>query len=342
MDENDNNFIFCKDFESIDKKEWIALYANSSNRNVFQTSEMYTFWKKQDNYSPIAFGVKSKNNGLIAIFTGIIQTNGNKIMKFFTKRAIFYGGPIIDKNVDQSEVFNFLLQNLNKTISSMAIYSEIRNFSDYSNLNDVYINHKYEYIPYQNYKIDLTSEDDVFKLLKSEKRRQIRRSQREGVVISYENSSENIIGVYNVIYKIYKEKVKKPLHKLAFFENLCKQKFASVVALQYQKKIIGGGFFLMDDKCIYDWYRGGLDYDFKHQYPSTLAAWSVIKYGLDNNLQTFDFMGAGIRGEDYGVRDFKSQFGGQLVEDGRYSKVFNSHLFKIGKLGLNILKKLNN
>ncbi|WP_117882523.1 lipid II:glycine glycyltransferase FemX [Aureibaculum luteum] len=340
MDENKEKFIFCKDYESIDKAEWIALCSNSANQNIFQIPEMFKFWEAQDNYTPIVFGVKSEDRKLLAVLSGIIQTNGNSIMKLFTRRAIFYGGPILDKSVNQQEVFNFLLKNLNKVISSKAIYGEIRNFSDYSNIRDIYINNNYEYIPYQNYKIDLTSEDEVFKSLKSEKRRQIRRSFREGVQVSYENSSKNIEGVYNVIYKIYKEKVKKPLHDLAFFENLCNQKFGNVVALQFENKIIGGGFILLDNKCIYDWYRGGLDYDFKHQYPSTLAAWAVIKYGLDNKLKTFDFMGAGIKGEDYGVRDFKSQFGGQLVEDGRYNKVFNPNLFKIGKLGLSILKKI--
>jgi len=340
MDKNENNFIFLKNFDSIDSSEWESLSRKSKNQSVFQTPEMYNFWETLDNYTPIVYGVKTVDDKLIAIITGIVQTNGNPMIKFFTRRAIFYGGPIIEENGDQQDVFNFLIKNINKNLNSKAIYGEIRNSNDYSSFDAVYKNNGYEYIPYQNYKIDLISENEVFKLLKSEKRRQIRRSIKEGVEFSYDNTAENIRGVYEVIHKIYVEKVKKPLHKLEFFENLCNQKFAGVVALHYQNKIIGGGFFLIDDKSIYDWYRGGLDYDYKHQYPSTIAAWAVIKHGLDNNLETFDFMGAGIKGEAYGVRDFKSQFGGNLVEDGRYNKVFNTSLFKIGKLGLSLLNKV--
>ncbi len=51
-------------------------------------------------------------------------------------------------------------------------------------------------------------------------------------------------------------------------------------------------------------------------------------------------MGAGKPQEDYGVRDFKSQFGGELVEYGRFIHVRNSLLYKIGKLGVKILKKI--
>jgi len=50
-------------------------------------------------------------------------------------------------------------------------------------------------------------------------------------------------------------------------------------------------------------------------------------------------MGAGKPNEEYGVRDYKSQFGGDLVAFGRYLKVLNPLLYRVGKVGLKILSK---
>ena len=50
-------------------------------------------------------------------------------------------------------------------------------------------------------------------------------------------------------------------------------------------------------------------------------------------------MGAGKPNEDYGVREFKSKFGGELVEFGRFERINNHFLYLIGKTGLKILKK---
>ncbi len=55
----------------------------------------------------------------------------------------------------------------------------------------------------------MDDEDTIFANLTSEKRRQIRRSFKEGVEISYDNNDINIKGVYDIIKGIYVNKVKK-------------------------------------------------------------------------------------------------------------------------------------
>ena len=49
-------------------------------------------------------------------------------------------------------------------------------------------------------------------------------------------------------------------------------------------------------------------------------------------------MGAGSSDEDYGVREFKSKFGGKLVNYGRFIKINNKLLYKIGKMGLKVIQ----
>jgi hypothetical protein len=51
-------------------------------------------------------------------------------------------------------------------------------------------------------------------------------------------------------------------------------------------------------------------------------------------------MGAGKPGSEYGVRDYKIQFGGELIEYGRYIRINQKLLYHIGRKVIEINKKL--
>jgi lipid II:glycine glycyltransferase (peptidoglycan interpeptide bridge formation enzyme) len=84
-----------------------------------------------------------------------------------------------------------------------------------------------------------------------------------------------------------------------------------------------------------------MDRELEEIYPSVLATWAPIEYAANNGLKYFDFMGAGKPHQDYGVREFKSKFGGDLVNYGRYLRVNQKLYYQIGKIGLEILKRFN-
>ncbi len=44
----------------------------------------------------------------------------------------------------------------------------------------------------------------------------------------------------------------------------------------------------------------GLDFEFKKQYPSIIAVYAGIEYGIKNNFKIYDFMGAGNPNQEYG------------------------------------------
>ncbi len=62
------------------------------------------------------------------------------------------------------------------------------------------------------------------------------------------------------------------------------------------------------------------------------------KYAARNGYKHFDMMGAGKPNEDYGVREFKEKFGGELVENGRFLYILQPHLYKLGKKVIQIIK----
>lgn len=65
------------------------------------------------------------------------------------------------------------------------------------------------------------------------------------------------------------------------------------------------------------------------------------RYAAEHGYVRFDMMGAGAPSDGgYGVRDFKAKFGGQLVEHGRFKYILNKPLYKLGTIGVQLIRKL--
>ena len=110
--------------------------------------------------------------------------------------------------------------------------------------------------------------------------------------------------------------------------------------VKFQEKVIGGMMCpILNNNSIYEWYVCGLDEEYKEQYPSVMATYAAIEHAKKSKIEMFDFMGAGKPNIPYGVRDFKMEFGGKLVEYGRFLYIRNPFLYEIGKLGVKFLKK---
>jgi lipid II:glycine glycyltransferase (peptidoglycan interpeptide bridge formation enzyme) len=94
----------------------------------------------------------------------------------------------------------------------------------------------------------------------------------------------------------------------------------------------------LNKTTAYEWFVCGDDNAGKNMFSSVLATWAGIEYAASNGYERFDFMGAGKPGNEYGVREFKSKFGGELVEHGRFLYICNPLQFKSGKLIVSLLK----
>lgn len=323
----------------IDINKWNHLLTNSSYSSPFQTKSFCNFLKQTSGFDSQVFALD--NNDTIKSLMVVTYAKEVGIIGHFSRRAIAYGGPLII-DISNDELDFFLIQ-INKYIRKKAIYFDIRNSANYEQYKDVFLKNGYFYHPYQNYILNI--ERDYFGEFNNEKRRQIRKSLKLGVKVKTAEDINEIETLYKILHKIYKEKVKKPLPELSFFINLFsvfkKDSLGYVTIIKNnEEKIIGGSFCLKYNNTAYDWYRGGLDFEYKAFYPSIMAAFAGMKFGAEYGLKKFDFMGAGKKGQNYGVRNFKSQFGGELVEFGRFTKVLNPFYYNLGKLGLKILSKI--
>jgi lipid II:glycine glycyltransferase (peptidoglycan interpeptide bridge formation enzyme) len=88
---------------------------------------------------------------------------------------------------------------------------------------------------------------------------------------------------------------------------------------------------------LYGWY-GGVDRSYSKFVPNELLMWNILEWGANKGLRVYDFGGAGRPDEEYGVRDFKAKFGGNLVSYGRNVYVHRPGVLRLVKLGYQLFR----
>jgi len=321
----------------LDFKKVTQFVSSHPNASFFQSPIAFHFFKSVENYQPFLF-VALENDEIVGSLLAVVMQEGNGLKGYFSRRGIVWGGPLVNGN--DAEITTDLLTELNKAINNKVIYTEFRNLIDMGPNKVSFFKSGYQFIEQLNYIIALNDLDNISSKIKGEKRRQIRKALREGATIAEAKNLDQVYNFYKIILSIYTTKVKKPLPSFDFFSAFFKTQAGIILLIEHDNQIIGGALLPKYNDTIYDWFRGGLDEEFKKLCPSTLAVWAGLEYGYKNKFKYYDFMGAGKPNDEYGVRAFKSQFGGELVNYGRFVRINNPLLYHIGKIGLKILGKL--
>ena len=312
------------------------------NGSFQQSISLFRFYKSIEWHDPFYIVSVDDSNELKGILLGvIIQSNGLiGIKNYFSSRCIITGGPLVVE--DDTDIVSGMLLTLDKFVKKKVIYSEFRNESNLDKFKNFFLKNSWKYEEHLNFIVDIRELNGGSSRISRSKKSQIKKSLRNGAKIEVAQNVKDIFEFYKILQKLYKSKVKKPLPSFDFFENLFKiNSMIKYFLIKHEGKVIGGILCPIYNETISEWYICGQDGKYDGVYPSVLATWAPIDYALKNDLSYFDFMGAGKPGEDYGVREFKSKFGGNLVEHGRYVKVHKPIVFKISKLGLSILQRFN-
>ena len=343
------------EFRDIDRAEWSALVKASATGTWFQTPEAYSFFESlPDLFRPFVVAVKSEE--LRAVCVGYITVEKSSLKQFLTRRAIIVGGPCFADDCINEEV-SLLLSTLRQQLSTDAIYIETRNFNDYSRWKSAFASAGFDYMPHLNFHVDTSSVDIVEANLGKSRKRDIRTSLRDGATIIEQPTLEHVREYYAILEHLYKTRVKTPLFPFSFFEKLWQHQDGRFILVALNDEIIGGTVCVVFNRdkfetinhksaitthpsVVYEWFVCGRDGEWKSIFPSSLATYAGIKYAAEHSCPRFDMMGAGTPDEAYGVRDFKARFGGKEVEHGRFLCITKPLLYKIGVLGVKILKAI--
>ena len=330
-------------YNEINKQQWQLLLEQSATATWFQTPEAYEFYASVSEMIPFVTAVE--NNGkLRAVCVGYTTKETNAIKQYLTCRAIIIGGPLLVDDATDEEVATLLKAVTNAftlyTLHPTPIYIETRNFNDYSRWKDIFDINGFNYQKHLDYHVNTTSLELAQSNIGKHRWRYIRLSMRDGAKIIDNPTIEQVRTFYTILQDLYRTKVRTPLWSWDFFERLYHTEHARYILVELDDQIVGGtACVCLPGKAVYEWYACGLDNCRDDIRPLSVAIWGEMQYAVENGYPLFDFMGAGKPDEPYGVRDFKSEFGGELVEFGRFLCVRKPLLYQIGKWGVKILKR---
>ena len=357
-------------YKEIDRGEWSRLVQTSATGTWFQTPKAYEFFASQPelfkpfviaisndaSLSEAQHSINSSLQTLRAVCVGYVTVERNPIKQYFTRRAIINGGPVIANDATSEEVETlmiavrnqFKILDLRFKILNSPIFIETRNFNDYSRWKGAFEKAGFSYQPHLNFHVDCTDKEQMWERLSENRKRQVRHvngdSKFEISNLRLDNipvTEQDVREWYAILSELYRTKVKTPLWPVEFFVEAYRQGIGQFLLVRHEGKIIGGSMVVRDETTVYEWFECGLNAQSKEQYPSVKATYAGMCYAAEEGIGRYDMMGAGVPDVPYGVRDFKAEFGGKMVEHGRFLCVCKPILYKIGALAVRMIKKLN-
>jgi len=327
-------------------EKWSTFVNKHPNNTLFQSPAWFQFYQSVENYEPFVFIAYHEDN-IVAVMLAVLIRESKGLMGYFSSRAIVYGGSLIAEDYpNKKQLLDQLLSKLVETISSKTIFIQFRNFFEWSKEEkDIFDRHGFVFRERINLLVDTSDEKKMLAGISKSKQRQIKTGFKNGTQVRSPESLEEVRIFFKLLVDLYKNKVRKPLPNWSFFEQFYQRSLLNELGIirlvVLKNKIIGGVLAAVTPgRNIYELYIVGLDQQYKKNYPSIIATWTLMEYALQNNLQHFDFMGLGKPDEPYQVREFKTKFGKNIVNYGRFGRKSNSLLYLVAELGYNFLRAL--
>ncbi len=323
------NVVFFKGHVDKPYKEiWNNFISLHPDGNIFQTTYYADLFSNQNRFLPVFVLLFDDNNQIKGVLSGIIQYQFHNFLKYLTSRCIIIGGPLVINN-DQ-KLTREILTAFDEFIRKKVIYTQIRNLINQRENTTIFTELKYQDVSHLNIIVDLSADEEtLWTNIHKQKRYEIRRAIKEGIIIEPISDYSDLQKSYNILKSVY-NRIKLPIFPFNVFQNAFDQlrnlNMACFFGAYLNGKLIGTMYTLCYKGRIFDFFSG-FDHSYKKYYPNSLIPWSVFLWGKKNKMSIFDWGGAGKPDQHYGVRDYKSKYGGSMDNYGRFIKINNNFLY---------------
>tara|TARA_B100000686_G_C16806232_1_gene990861 strand:+ start:5756 stop:6757 length:1002 start_codon:yes stop_codon:yes gene_type:complete len=319
--------------------DWSRFVINHPDGNFFQSPDLFNIYHNTKNHKPICIIGKDSDGNILAILLAVIIKNFKWGLENYTTRSIIQGGPLILE--DNPTHFIKIINYYEKFIKDKVVYTQYRNMKNMLAYKPVFTEHKYSYEEHLNIIIDLNkSREKLWKEMNGKRRNSIRKAMKSNIIIKIKNDIKSVKNSYRVLKSVYRN-AKIPLADESFFLSLFYNNNDNYKAINfcavYDNKIIGCMIVIAYKNRVYDLYAGSERKHYKKN-PNDLIPWTVMLWSKENNYKIFDFGGAGKPNKEYGVRDYKKKFGGNLVNYGRLQKIHQPRNYKLAKFVYSLIK----
>ena len=252
----------------------------------------------------------------------------------YTSRIQANGSPLIQSDYPEKEqVLYILLEEIRNYSEKRTNILEFRNSYETNVDIKIWLHQGFSYNEHLNLIMKISNKEKLWDELGENRRRQIIKATKNGTEIRVAENEQEVKSFYYILKELYQKKIKKVLPPLDFFHDFftrCQKQGKGVILLVFKEDLVIGGMVcpIQDRNVMFEWYVCGLDKEYPLNHPSVMVTWHALLFACDHGIRTFDFMGLGKPGIPYGVRDFKLRFGGEVLNYGRYTKIFRHKVLR--------------
>lgn len=328
----------------LDEHLWRKFVDNHPQGQIFHTPEMFQVFAQAQGHCPTLWATVDDEGETLALLLPVQITLKNGLLHRLTTRAIVYGGILCAPGPKGAKALVLLLETYTRDVDGAPLFTELRNLSNTVAIQPILREHGFALQDHLNYLIDLDRPvETIMQDMSKSARKKIRRKLgQDELVVEEITQREQLSTWYSVLQQTY-HRAQIPLADRSLFEATFDVLYPRgmvkfLVARTDQAHAAVSVELLYKKENIYAWY-GGTDRTYRHFYPTELLTWHIIRWGAEQGYKLYDFGGAGKPDEEYGVRDFKAKFGGQLVNLGRHVYVHAPVTLAFSRIGYQVYRK---
>lgn len=326
---------------NLDENRWVEFVENHPQSNIFHTPEMFRVFEQTKGFVPELWAVIDSQQGIQCLFIPIQNTVLGGVLQYFSTRAVSYGSVLCAQGAGGGEAISLLLKAYNNEKKGV-LFTELRNQADLSDVQPSLNQNGFIYEDHLNFIFDLTkSPDKLWENIRSNARRNIKKAERSDVSIEEMDDVRKLSDAYQILDQVY-SRIQVPLPDFSMFEagfELLRPKgMMKLLIAKLGDEPIGTLALLIHRGTITYWYTGILR-EYASYRAGDLLVWYSLNFGSQAGYHKFDFGGGGKPDEEYGVRNFKAKFGGELVNFGRNIKIHAPGRYQLSLMGYKLMRR---
>jgi len=326
---------------TLSEEEWRRFVEEHPAGNIFHTPEMFQVFSRAKGHQPELWAA-TEDGRVLALLLPVRITLLNELLRHFTTRAVAYGSVLCAPGPKGQEALAMLLRTYKRQVNGSALFTELRNLSDLSDVQSVLNECGFIYEEHLNFLIDLDQpEETIWRKISKSGQQSVRTSRNKGTIVEEVTDRQKVTIAYQFLQKVY-SRVQVPLASPTLFEAafdiLAPRGMFKIFLARVDEHYVSTCLLLMHKGRIIDWYAGS-ERAFSSYSSGELLIWHTLQWGKEHHFHLFDFGGAGNPEEDYGPRRFKAKFGGTLVNYGRNTCIHAPVRLKLSQAGYQLARK---
>ena len=317
--------------------------SNHTYPSPFQSGELFKVYSKTKGCRPIAMIAKDATDEMLASLVATTFDDAGVLAGRLASHVSVRGGPLFVPGKQGIGGGAILLRELLTKTKAKSLYTRVYPLFNQPDQLSLFKEAGFSREDWLNYLIDLTfGEKVLWDKLTKYRRKGIRRAEGLGLEVVDAKSTRDIETLYSLLLESHAQ-AKIPLQDKSLFlamrDILVPKGMAKMIMAYRSEKPMAARVALTFSGIVYDWYAGSAP-EAEETNANEFLVWRLMAWGCETGYRLFDFGGAGLPEEEYGPREFKRRFGGQLVNLGRYTVVHKPKMLKLIQNLYNVRRRI--